>query len=252
MKLYEICFSPTGGTAKVSHILSKEWDCAAEWVDLTKQDLELPRLCEDDVCIISVPSYAGRVPSLAAERIGRLKGNGAIAVLAVVYGNRAYEDTLLELKDLLMKGGFRCAAAVAAVAEHSIVREIAVGRPDEQDQVELTAFARKIRLALENGGLGDDVTVLGNRPYRETRPSALKPVPGESCVRCGLCAKNCPAGAISPKNPFEVCFESCIACMRCVSICPRHARVLDSEKLAALTAHLAVPCAVRKENECFL
>ncbi len=201
MKLYEICFSPTGGTAKVSHILSKEWDCAAKWVDLTKQDLELPRLCEDDVCIISVPSYAGRVPSLA---------------------------------------------------EHSIVREIAVGRPDEQDQVELTAFARKIRLALENGGLGDDVTVPGNRPYRETRPSALKPVPGESCVRCGLCAKNGPAGAISPKNPFEVCFESCIACMRCVSICPRHARVLDSEKLAALTAHLAAPCAVRKENECFL
>lgn len=252
MKLYEICFSPTGGTAKVSHILSREWDCTAQWVDLTKQNLELPRLCRDDVCIVSVPSYAGRVPSLAAERIEKLQGNGAIAILTVVYGNRAYEDTLLELKDLLVKCGFRCAAAVTAIAEHSIVREIAAGRPDEKDREELANMARKIRCALEQGELGDDVTVPGNRPYRETRPSALKPVPGDSCIRCGLCAKNCPAGAISQENPLEVCLESCIACMRCVSICPRHARVLEPEKLAALATHLATPCATRKENECFL
>ena len=72
------------------------------------------------MAVIAVPSYGGRVPGTAAGRLGAIRGNGARAVLVCVYGNRAYEDTLVELQDIAKQAGFRVTAAVAAVAEHSI------------------------------------------------------------------------------------------------------------------------------------
>ena len=63
-----------------------------------------------------------------------MKGNQARAVLVCVYGNRAYEDTLIELKDVADKAGFVPAAAVATIAEHSIMHKFAAGRPDGQQK----------------------------------------------------------------------------------------------------------------------
>lgn len=51
------------------------------------------------MAVIAVPSYAGRVPAPAVQRLTAMQGNGARAVLVCVYGNRAYEDTLVELED---------------------------------------------------------------------------------------------------------------------------------------------------------
>ncbi len=65
------------------------------------------------------------------DRINKIKGNGAKAVAVVVYGNRDYDDTLLELKNVLEENGFVVGAMVAAIAEHSIARNLAAGRPDK-------------------------------------------------------------------------------------------------------------------------
>lgn len=135
MKLYDIVFSPTGGTKKVAECLTGVLEGEVTTVDLadSRQDFNAVSLEKEDVAVISVPSYGGRVPAVAAERLGRLHGNGARAVLVCVYGNRAYEDTLVELEDAARETGFRVIAAMAAVAEHSIARQFASGRPDEQD-----------------------------------------------------------------------------------------------------------------------
>ena len=127
MKLYDIVFSPTGGTQKVSAHLTKGLGGNAVSVDLTdsKQDFHAVQLTQDDVAVIAVPSYGGRVPAVASERLGHIKAHGARAVLVCVYGNRAYEDTLVELEDAAKQAGFRVVAAVAAIAEHSIARQFA-------------------------------------------------------------------------------------------------------------------------------
>lgn len=252
MKLYEFCFSPTGGSRKVSEILSRAWDCEKVFVDLTQQEESYPVPEKEDVCIVTAPSYGGRVPGPEAERLQKLSGNGAAAVLVTVYGNRAFEDTLIEMKDLLMQAGFHCAAAVAAIAEHSIMREVAAGRPDAQDEAELEDFGRQIRCVLEEGRGAESVQVPGNHPYRETHASALKPAANKSCVRCGACAAQCPVGAISKEDPTQTDEKRCFACMRCIKACPHHARTLDAGVLAALTQRLEKACAGRKENELFL
>lgn len=135
MSVFEIVFSPTGGTEKVSCLVAGALDKNTVTVDLTDSGLDFHEvsMTKDDVAVISVPAYAGRIPAVVADRLGMVRGNGARAVLVCVYGNRAFEDTLVELEDVAKHAGFRVIAAVAAIAEHSIARQFAAGRPDAQD-----------------------------------------------------------------------------------------------------------------------
>lgn len=150
MSVFEIVFSPTGGTQKVSGLVAGALDKNTVTVDLTDSGLDFSAvsMTEDDVAVISVPAYAGRIPAVVADRLGMVHGNGARAVLVCVYGNRAFEDTLVELEDVAKHAGFRVIAAVAAIAEHSIARQFAAGRPDAQDAAQLAEFAQQIQQKL--------------------------------------------------------------------------------------------------------
>ncbi len=128
--LYTIYFSPTGGTKKVADIVSRALSNEREsggWemkeIDLSPAgtDYSQYHFTREDICIVAAPSFGGRVPGPVLERLKEMEGGHAKTILAAVYGNRAFEDTLLELEDTLVLAGFDCKAAVAAVAEHSIM-----------------------------------------------------------------------------------------------------------------------------------
>ncbi|MGN1140747.1 MAG: EFR1 family ferrodoxin [Oliverpabstia sp.] len=249
MKYYEIVFSPTGGTKKVADILINKLADESAYIDLCDRDADFSfiSLKEDNFCLIAVPSYGGRVPAAATERIRQLKGNGAKAILVVVYGNREYEDTLIELKDTLDACGFISMAAVTAIAEHSIVRKFAAGRPDAQDTKELESFAEKIKERIA-GNSSYKLAVPGNRPYKESKSLPMHPSANKSCTKCGICAKNCPVGAISMENLTQTDNERCISCMRCISVCPNGSRELNKLVLAGAAQMLKKSCSERKEN----
>ena len=253
MKTYAMYFSPTGGTKKVLNIFSNVWKING-WIDLSKAD-ELMTGIEfsaEDVCVVAVPSFGGRVPEVALERMKRWQGNGATAVLVVTYGNRAYEDTLLELKEALVSNGFVPKAAVAAVTEHSIVHEYGKGRPDAADKETLRVFAEDIKAFLESGKENGELKVPGDYPYRERSNSVMVPMATSDCTGCGSCAVRCPVGAISPTNPTITDANKCISCMCCVAVCPWDGRKLPDEMLAAVAEKIKDACATRKENELFL
>lgn len=250
MAYYLITFSPTGGTERTAKILAS--GIAENWnsIDLLRPVPEAS-LTSDDICLIAVPSFGGRIPTTSAERLGKIRANGARAILVCVYGNRAYEDTLSELQDVLESRGFDCIAAVAAIAEHSIVREFGAGRPDAADDAELTGFAEKIKERLEHPA-DKPLSVPGaHGTYKPFRNTPFVPAETDACFHCGTCAEACPAEAIGD-TPDAIDPERCIKCMRCEAVCPAGVRKLDGKIYAALRERLAAVCAGRKENELFL
>ena len=255
MTCYIVSFSPTGGTEAIANLLARTWkdECGSQTVDLTdpKTDFKRISFAKEDIALIAVPSFGGRVPQTAVDRIAALQGNGAKAVLICVYGNRAYEDTLVELEDTACEAGFQVTAAIAAVARHSIARNIAAGRPDKADQKVLTDFGKQIREKLVSGETKAP-SIPGNRPYKSRGGKGMVPAATENCIRCGQCAGLCPVEAIDPDHPQNTDSERCISCMRCVSICPRFARKIDDEALANISAMLGKVCADRKECELYL
>lgn len=250
MSNYRITFSPTGGTAKTAEILASALADCWTHIDLLTPVPET-NFTADDVCLIAVPSFGGRIPTTSAERLQNIRANGARAILLCVYGNRAYEDTLSELQDVLESRGFRCIAAVAAIAEHSILREFGAGRPDADDCAELTGFAEKIRERLANP-TDQPLIVPGNhstyKPYRNT---PYVPAETDACTNCGTCAEACPTDAIGD-TPDKIDPARCIKCMRCEAVCPAGARKLDGQITAMLRERLAAVCGTRKANELFV
>lgn len=251
MEVYEIVFSPTGGTKKVADALASGLGPQAGPLDLTTKGNKAVQFSPEGLAVIAVPSFGGRVPAPAAQRLSALKGGGCPAVLVVVYGNRAYDDALRELQDLTEKAGFQPVAAVAAVAEHSILRQFAPGRPNAADSVQLREFAAQIRAQM-SGPVSGRLSLPGNIPTKPAAGLSMVPKAGKACTECGVCAGECPVDAIDASRPRNADRHRCISCMRCVAVCPQRVRRLSPLMKNAAGLLLKKACRAPKENELFL
>lgn len=252
MRIQQITFSPTGGTLKVCRALCSGFKCDIIETEtcVKSSQLKLPTISADDIVVIGMPVFAGRVPNMAAERLRLIKSNQAKCVIVAVYGNREYEDALVEMQDIASECGYKVIAAVCAIAEHSVIREFAAGRPDDNDADLLAKFATIIKVKAESASEFSKLTLPGNRPYRKPTDGPT-PIADETCTRCGVCADECPVDAISIENPQIVKGEACISCMRCVSTCPTGSRSLG-QIATMLTERLRPVCTAPKQNELYI
>lgn len=252
MKIYALYFSPTGGTKKVLDILISSWNCDKEYIDLSNKDDSMLDIsfANDDICVIATPTFSGRMPQFIIPKLHKLQGNGIKSILITTYGNRGFDDTLLELKDIMESCGFLCSCAVAAVTRHSILPKYGKGRPDFIDVKELKYFSTKCKRIIEHSST--HVIVPGNRPYRKYVSIPITPKGNKQCIKCGLCYQKCPVTAISPEN-YKICDKNkCISCLQCISVCPKKARQINSIVLKIAELKMYWLCNKKKCNKLYV
>lgn len=242
-----VAYFTGAGTTRFAAAVEKA-GVSAGAVDITPHGSKVHTFGSDDLAVFAVPSYGGRVPAPALEQIARCEGHDTPAVLIVTFGNRAVDDTFLELADTVREHGFVPVALGAIVAHHSLMIDVAQGRPDATDLAAVDGLARDALDKLAEAPTARDAELLdipGNRPYRDFNgvPFRAQADP-EVCIGCGACARQCPAAAIDAANPEQTDAEACVTCMRCITVCPAGARSLSGgdalvAQRAAFTERLA-------------
>lgn len=268
MKEYDathlVFFSPTHTSAKIARAVGDGIGMGRRMeTDLTLDESADPIEITNALTVIAAPVYGGRVAPVALKRLKRLKGNNAPAILIAVYGNRDYEDALIELRDTAIELGFTPLSAGAFIGEHSYSTTnmpIAAGRPDASDLqiafqfgqdslkklIEKTAVTSpELQTACKLKSLGGKLSILlssffikGTSPYKIVQAGKPAcPVCTEACFVCGECVEVCPTHAISISkdgSQIETDINRCIKCCACVKECPNEARVFHTPFAAIL------------------
>lgn len=272
--LYNIYFSAKGTTErcalKIAEGLGLETK-SINWLRMpAREELEIGAA---DVLLFSMPVYGGFIPRHCADMAKYLKGHGGAAIITAVYGNRHYDDALLEMKDILTAQGFKVTAAGAFVAEHSIFPKVAAGRPDEQDLKELSKFGKRCReliedlmqteasadnsqrtakFGIEAAGSFSELSVPGNKDYKADFGGVpFRPEGNDDCIACGACARICPMGAINAAEPKKTDASKCISCGACIKACPTGARNYRGAAYKAASAAFELKCSKRREAEMY-
>ncbi len=250
MKIYNICFSPTGTSAKVSeavsHGIAERIDgCEIVNCDYTRSSKSV-KVNAEDIAVIAAPVYGGHFAPPARKRLEAICGSGAKCVVIAVYGNRAFEKAVSEMMEFSKERGFTPVAAATFIGEHSYSTAstpIAAGRPDEKDLLIAQRFGNQVGERIVAGISNEvDASEMLDEPspeqslryfkefiicyqkmQSETPRSYLPEVDKERCTNCGTCAQVCPTGAISADN-LELDATKCIKCCACVKACPEQAR----------------------------
>ncbi len=252
-------FSATDSTKKVVKGIADEINDSYKEYDITLPTNRQEGVTFDanELLIIGVPVYAGRVPIFLMDYLLKLKGNNTPTIFITLYGNRNYDDALLELKDEMEKNGFVGVAAGAFIGEHSNTKRVGTNRPNLKDLEVAKKFGCQIKSKLEEL---EDITQLpklevkGNYPYKEINPAPpMAPETNNDCINCGICAKRCPVSAINSENYKDVNVSKCIRCSSCVKRCPVNAKAINHEVFNKITNLLIENfSAVRHEPEYFI
>lgn len=266
MEIKRICalyFSPTGGTEKIASFVAEELGrrlgLEPELISFTRpgERQKEYRFGPDSLLIMASPGYAGRLPNkLMPEYKEKIWGDGTPVLPVCVFGNRSPDEALRELVLLLEGNGFLTVGAAAFAGRHAFSDKVGEGRPDEEDQDQMTGFAARAAeklagdslplLELDRSEIGPYYT-----PLRKDGAPAkfLKAKPmtrWEKCSACGACARACPMGSIDPKTLEAV--GMCVKCQACVRKCTRKAKYFEDGDFLSHVAMLEQNYVRRAEN----
>ncbi len=247
----KIYFSPSGTTKQVVDQIGSNFTSENETYDLLNFTSS-KEFANDEVVIVGMPVFAGRIPKSGRERLEKLKGDNTKAIAIVNYGNAQVGDSLLELVDVLKENGFDVVAAASTVSHHSIFSGVAQGRPDESDIEKINEFSQKCIEKIESDeSLESEIP--GNKPYTDYKQLPFAISCDETiCAFCYDCVSICPEKAIPDDDPIDTDLDLCSRCTACIHICPEDARMFSGDAFEATKPAFEQANSERKEPEFYL
>lgn len=261
-------FSPTGTTESTikeigQGLLDNKDIIQGDIIDFTHPSIreKAVSFLENDILLIGVPVYAGRVPNVLLKYLNTIKGEATVAIPIVLYGNRDYDDALIELNDILINNGFNVIGGGAFIGEHSFSYTLAKDRPDPEDLSIARNFGNDVYNKMTNN-IDGELHIRGNRPYRKyyvPKDQADNPVDirkvtpktDENCIDCKICAKVCPMGSIDYENVKQM-IGICIKCGACIKRCPTNSKYFDDMDYLRHKEELEDELEERKSPDVFL
>lgn len=241
-----LIFSPTGQSKACALAVAKATKQEFVELDLThfiprRKSLAL----SDTTLIIAYPVYGGRVPRLFAEYLReQVTFTNCKALVIATFGNRAFEDALVEMEDLLLEKGVPLIGGASIGCQHSYTDKVGSKRPDFED------FQVLDRLAVYLNGETKTVHPPGNRPYKRDMPVAdppYMPTPKDKAHPINSqCFAVCPTGSLAKGDP-----AICIHCCACIQV-SNNTLVMENPWFRDFTKHLEATCQERVESAFYL
>jgi ferredoxin len=257
-----VYFSPTGTTQKIVLTIAKGTGIPFKNIDLTLPDSRREfrqSFGTDDLVIVGLPVYAGRLPLYLDDFFAGLEANCTAAAAVVSYGNREYNDALIELRIRLEDRGFRIRSAAAFIGQHTFSARIATGRPDAGDLSIAADFGKKTLSCIGTNAIWGNLRLEGNYPFKwqgfdpNSIPADYPPLPRlvtiEGCDECLSCIPNCPWQAIAPDRNRD--YSKCMLCYRCMKNCPHDAVQVTGEAFLQMLPQFEAMCSRRRDPELF-
>ena len=206
--------------------------CIAIAECMRSQQFSFTPAADEAVGIIS-PVYCWGLPSIVNEFLERLKlGEPAYLWFAATYGTTSgqagrFAAERLQKKGLTLDARFSVRMPDTWTPMFDLSDREKVQRTNLAAERQISEMIRHIQCRDRGDFMRAKVPMLAVRIYyphyaqmRRTSHFAVT----DACIGCGLCAKNCPVGAIALRGGGPVWVEEqCVMCLACLHHCPKFA-----------------------------
>ena len=195
---------------------------------------------EDDAVGIVCPVYCGEMPKMVRDFMKKAKiktdyfffintygmqdtvaRQNAVAVSQKVGLKLDYCESILMVDNFLP--GFEMKDQIDHVEEKKIEEQIEkvcnAIRNRERNKVDLS-FGKRAEMTVVHNTMAKMIL---------TDKAALSYIVNDDCIRCGICARVCPANNIAVGDHVEFS-DHCEVCYACLHNCPKNAIHMKSEK----------------------
>ena len=216
-------FSGTGNSHYVAEVLSKS-------LQDTMQSIESAQSIKQDKIIgIVTPVYFFGLPDIVKDFLERLSVSPkSYFYLVVTYGGKP-GNIGKEANSIMQKKGTGFYAMYGVKMVDTYIPMYDASK-NEKVESQIDPQIEEIITQIKERRIGDylkgTVPVLINKAcsfqYKQIRKTDNLTI-DESCIHCGLCAKECPEQAIEIKDHVTFIKEQCMMCLRCLHHCPVNA-----------------------------